>query len=168
FLAKIIRKERPDAVLPTLGGQTGLNLAVGLDAAGVLEQYDVQLLGSSLEAIQKAEDREKFHTLMEDVNEPIPPCEIVTNEESAVAFVEQIEYPVIVRPAFTLGGTGGGMCDNEKELRHIVKNGLSLSPANQCLIEKSIAGFKEIEYEVVRDKNDQAIVVCNMENIDPV
>ena len=168
FLAKIIRKERPDAVLPTLGGQTGLNLAVGLDEAGVLEQYDVQLLGSSLEAIQKAEDREKFRALMEDLNEPVPPSEIVTNEESAVAFVEQIGYPVIVRPAFTLGGTGGGMCDNEKELRHIVKNGLSLSPANQCLIEKSIAGFKEIEYEVVRDKNDQAIVVCNMENIDPV
>lgn len=168
FLTKIIRKERPDAVLPTLGGQTGLNLAVGLDDAGVLEQYDVNLLGSSLEAIQKAEDREKFRTLMEELNEPVPPSEIVTNEEAAVQFVEKIGYPIIVRPAFTLGGTGGGMCDNEKELRHIVKNGLSLSPVNQCLVEKSIAGFKEIEYEVVRDKNDQAIVVCNMENIDPV
>src|SRR5699024_11050367 len=168
FLAKIIRKERPDAVLPTLGGQTGLNLAVGLDEAGVLEQYDVQLLGSSLEAIQKAEDREKFRALMEDLNEPVPPSEIVTNEESAVAFVEQIGYPVIVRPAFTLGGTGGGMCDNEEELRIVVKNGLALSPANQCLIENSIAGFKEIEYEVLRDSKDQAIAVCNMENIDLV
>src|SRR5699024_12742150 len=131
-------------------------------------QYSVQLIGSSLEAIQKAGDREKFRDMMEDLNEPVPPSEIVTNVESAVAFGEQIGYSVIVRPAFTLGGTCGGMCDNEKELRHIVKNGLSLSPANQCLIEKSIAGFKEIEYEVVRDKNDQAIVVCNMENIDPV
>src|SRR5699024_2168793 len=150
FLAKLIRKERPDAVLPTLGGQTGLNLAVRLDEAGVLEQYDVQLLGSSLEAIQTAEDRTKVRALMGGLKEPAPPREIGTNEESAVAFVEPIGYPVIVRPAFTLGGTGGGMCDNEKELRHIVKNGLSLSPANQCLIEKSIAGFKEIEYEVVR------------------
>src|SRR5699024_12277847 len=105
---------------------------------------------------------------MEDLNEPVPPSEIVTNEVAAVAFVEQVVYPGIVRPAFTLGGTGGGMCDNEKELRHIVKNGLSLSPANQGWIEKSMAGFKEIEYEVDRDKNDQAIVVCNMENIDPV
>ena len=168
FLTKIIRKERPDAVLPTLGGQTGLNLAVALDEAGVLEQFGVKLLGSSLEAIQKAEDREKFRALMEELDEPVPPSEIVTNEEAAVQFVEKIGYPVIVRPAFTLGGTGGGMCDNEKELRHIVQNGLALSPAGQCLIEKSIAGFKEIEYEVVRDKNDQAIVVCNMENIDPV
>lgn len=168
FLSKIIRKERPDAVLPTLGGQTGLNLAVELDKAGILEELQVSLLGSSLEAIQKAEDREKFRTLMQEINEPVPPSDIVTNEEDAVAFIEEIGYPVIVRPAFTLGGTGGGMCDNEAELRHIVKNGLALSPVHQCLIEKSIAGFKELEYEVVRDKKDQAIVVCNMENVDPV
>src|SRR5699024_5570856 len=118
FVANIIRKERPDAVLTTLGGQTRPHLAAALVEAVVFEQYDVQLLGSSLEAIQKAVDREEFRALMEDLNEPVPPSEIVTNEESAVAFVEQIGYPVIVRPAFTLGGTGGGMCDNEKELRH--------------------------------------------------
>lgn len=168
FLSKIIRKERPDAVLPTLGGQTGLNLAVALDESGILAEYKVALLGTSLEAIQKAEDREKFRALMEELNEPVPPSDIVTTVEDAVQFVETIGYPIIVRPAFTLGGTGGGMCDNEEELRHIVKNGLALSPVNQCLIEKSIAGFKEIEYEVIRDKKDQAIVVCNMENIDPV
>ncbi len=168
FLSKIIRKERPDAILPTLGGQTGLNLAVELDESGILDAFNVELLGTSLEAIQKAEDREKFRTLMEELNEPVPPSEIVTDVEAALSFVEKIGYPVIVRPAFTLGGTGGGMCDNEKELIHIVKNGLALSPVHQCLIEKSIAGFKEIEYEVIRDKKDQAIVVCNMENIDPV
>src|SRR5690625_960612 len=168
FLSKIIRKEKPDALLPTLGGQTGLNLAIELDESGVLEEYGVELLGTSLDAIQKAEDREKFRTLMEELNEPVPPSEIVNNVEDAVQFIEEIGYPIIVRPAFTLGGTGGGMCHDEKELRHIVKNGLALSPVNQCLIEKSIAGFKEIEYEVIRDKKDQAIVVCNMENVDPV
>lgn len=168
FLKKIIQKERPDALLPTLGGQTGLNLAMELDALGVLEEYGVELLGTSLEAIQQAEDREKFRALMEELGEPVPPSEIVTEVEEAVDFAKEIGYPIIVRPAFTLGGTGGGMCDNEKELRHIVKNGLALSPVGQCLVEKSIAGFKEIEYEVIRDKKDQAIVVCNMENIDPV
>src|SRR5690625_2728158 len=168
FLSKIIRKEKPDALLPTLGGQTGLNLAIELDESGVLEEYGVELLGTSLDAIQKAEDREKFRTLMEELNEPVPPSEIVNNVEDAVQFIEEIGYPIIVRPAFTLGGTGGGMCHDEKELRHIVKNGLALSPVNQCLIEKSIVGFKDIEYEVIRDKKDQAIVVCNMENVDPV
>src|SRR5699024_3799238 len=168
FLTKIIKKERPDALLATLGGQTGLNIAIELDKAGVLEQYDVKLLGSSLDAIQKAEDRELFRDLMDELNEPVPASDIVNNVESAVDFATKIGYPVIVRPAFILGGTGGGMCDNEEELRIIVKNGLALSPANQCLIEKSIAGFKEIEYEVIRDSKDQAIAVCNMENIDPV
>ena len=168
FLSKIIRKERPCAILPTLGGQTGLNLAVELDQSGILEQFNVQLLGTSLEAIEKAEDREKFRALMDELNEPVPPSDIVNTVEAAVRFAEEIGYPVIVRPAFTLGGTGGGMCDTKEELEHIVKNGLALSPVNQCLIEKSIAGFKEIEYEVIRDKKDQAIVVCNMENIDPV
>src|SRR5699024_302329 len=153
---------------PTVGGQTGLNLGIALNDAGVLDEYDVELLGTSLEAIQKAEDREKFRTLMQELNEPVPPSEIVNNVEDAVTFVNEIGYPIIVRPAFTLGGTGGGMCDNEEELRHIVKNDLALSLVNQCLIEKSIAEYKEIEYEVVRDKKDQAIVVCNMENIDPV
>ena len=168
FLTKIIKKERPDAVLATLGGQTGLNLAVELDNAGVLEKYNVKLLGSSLDAIQKAEDRELFRNLMDELNEPVPASDIVTTVEAAVDFAKTIDYPVIVRPAFTLGGTGGGMCDNEEELRMIVKNGLALSPVHQCLVEKSIAGFKEIEYEVIRDSKDQAIVVCNMENIDPV
>src|SRR5690625_1992199 len=128
FLKKIIQKERPDALLPTLGGQTGLNLAIELNELGVLEQFDVRLLGTSLEAIQQAEDREKFRDLMDELNEPVPPSEIVTHVEAAVSFANEIGYPIIVRPAFTLGGTGGGMCDNEKELRHIVKNGLVLSP----------------------------------------
>lgn len=168
FLTKIIRKERPDALLPTLGGQTGLNLAIELDEAGILETHNVELLGTSLSAIQQAEDREKFRTLMEKLNEPVPQSEIVHTVEDAKRFTDEIGFPVIVRPAFTLGGTGGGMCDNESELIEIVKNGLALSPVNQCLIEKSIAGYKEIEYEVIRDKKDQAIIVCNMENIDPV
>lgn len=168
FITKIIKKERPDALLATLGGQTGLNLAIELDKQGILEKYDVKLLGSSLDAIQKAEDRELFRNLMDELNEPVPASEIVNTVDAAVDFANSIKYPVIVRPAFTLGGTGGGMCDNEEELRVVVKNGLALSPANQCLIEKSIAGFKEIEYEVIRDSKDQAIAVCNMENIDPV
>src|SRR5690625_4245090 len=168
FITKIIKKERPDALLATLGGQTGLNLAIELDKQGILEKYDVKLLGSSLDAIQKAEDRELFRNLMDELNEPVPASEIVNTVDAAVDFANSIKYPVIVRPAFTLGGTGGGMCDNEEELRIVVKNGLALSPANQCLIEKSIACFKELEYVVFRDSIDQAIAVCNMENIDPV
>ncbi|MEN2464639.1 carbamoyl-phosphate synthase large subunit [Ornithinibacillus sp. FSL M8-0202] len=168
FLTKIIRKEQPDALLPTLGGQTGLNLAVALDKTGILKQYNVALLGTSLDAIQKAEDREKFRDLMQEINEPVPESRIVNTVEEAVEFAETIGFPLIVRPAYTLGGTGGGMCYDEDDLREITRNGLALSPVNQCLIERNIAGFKEIEYEVMRDKNDQAIVVCNMENIDPV
>lgn len=168
FLSKIIRKERPDAVLPTLGGQTGLNLAVALDESDILAEYGVELLGTKLDAIQQAEDREKFRTLMNEIKEPVPESQIVNTVEQAVDFADEIGYPLIVRPAYTLGGTGGGMCYNEDDLREITKSGLSLSPVDQCLIEKNIAGFKEIEYEVMRDRNDQAIVVCNMENIDPV
>ncbi len=168
FLTKIIRKEQPDALLPTLGGQTGLNLAMALDQSGVLSQYNVELLGTTLEAIQKAEDREKFRDLMHALKEPVPESKIVNTVEQALVFAAEIGYPLIVRPAYTLGGTGGGMCYNELELKEITKNGLALSPADQCLIERNIAGFKEIEYEVMRDKNDQAIVVCNMENVDPV
>ncbi|GGJ43545.1 carbamoyl-phosphate synthase large subunit [Virgibacillus salexigens] len=168
FLTKIIRTEQPDALLPTLGGQTGLNLAVALNNTGILQEYHVELLGTSLEAIQKAEDREKFRNLMNELNEPVPASQIINTVEQACNFADSIGYPVIVRPAYTLGGTGGGMCNNETELREIARNGLSLSPVTQCLIEKNIAGYKEIEYEVMRDKNDQAIVVCNMENIDPV
>ncbi|QFT88804.1 Carbamoyl-phosphate synthase large chain [Bacillus sp. THAF10] len=168
FVSRIIRKERPDAILPTLGGQTGLNLAVELAEAGVLEECNVQILGTKLSAIQKAEDRDLFRTLMRELNEPVPDSEIITNLDEAYQFVEKIGFPVIVRPAYTLGGTGGGICSNPEELDEIVSSGLKNSPVTQCLLEKSIAGFKEIEYEVMRDCNDNAIVVCNMENIDPV
>jgi len=168
FVASIIRKERPDAILPTLGGQTGLNLAVELHERGVLKECGVEILGTNLVAIQKAEDRDLFRSLMNDLNEPVPESEIVHELQEAKDFVEKVGYPVIVRPAYTLGGTGGGICHNEEELVEIVTNGLKLSPVHQCLLEKSIAGFKEIEYEVMRDSEDHAIVVCNMENIDPV
>lgn len=168
FLTKIIRKEHPDAILPTLGGQTGLNLAMELFHKGILEDHQVQLLGSAPASIEKAEDRELFRKLMNELGEPVPESAIVHTVEEAFDFAHTIGYPLIVRPAYTLGGTGGGMCYNEEDLKEVTKNGLSLSPVNQCLIERNIAGFKEIEYEVMRDKNDQAIVVCNMENIDPV
>lgn len=168
FVSRIIRKERPDAVLPTLGGQTGLNLAVELANSGVLEECGVEILGTKLAAIEQAEDRDLFRSLMNELGEPVPESDIVNTVEGAVAFASEIGYPIIVRPAYTMGGTGGGICDNEAELKEIVANGLKLSPATQCLIEKSIAGFKEIEYEVMRDSSDHAIVVCNMENFDPV
>ncbi|MCL1990759.1 MAG: carbamoyl-phosphate synthase large subunit [Defluviitaleaceae bacterium] len=168
FLAKIIRKERPDAVLPSLGGQTGLNLVVELAEAGILEANHVEILGTHLSSIEQAEDRDLFRSLMNELNEPVPESIIATQVEEAVAFANEIGYPIIVRPAFTLGGTGGGIVDNEQDLRTVVENGLTLSPVTQCLIERSIAGYKEIEYEVMRDANDNAIVVCNMENVDPV
>ncbi|RFU63206.1 carbamoyl-phosphate synthase large subunit [Peribacillus saganii] len=168
FVSKIIRKERPDAMLPTLGGQTGLNMAVELSKSGVLEECGVEILGTKLSAIEQAEDRDLFRTLMNKLGEPVPDSDIVHTTEEALRFVERVGYPVIVRPAFTLGGTGGGICSDEAELLEIVTGGLKHSPVNQCLLEKSIAGMKEIEYEVMRDSNDNAIVVCNMENIDPV
>ena len=168
FVAQIVRQERPDGILPTLGGQTGLNMAVKLAKAGVLEQENVRLLGTQLSSIERAEDREQFRALMRELGEPVPESAIVTSVEEAVAFADEIGYPVIVRPAYTLGGTGGGIGRNEEELREIVSAGLRYSPIGQCLIEKSIAGMKEIEYEVMRDANDNCIVVCNMENIDPV
>ncbi|WP_156021450.1 carbamoyl-phosphate synthase large subunit [Streptococcus ruminantium] len=168
FVTRILRKERPDALLPTLGGQTGLNMAMELSKAGILEELGVELLGTKLSAIDQAEDRDLFKQLMEELKQPIPESTIVTTVEEALHFAREIGYPVIVRPAFTLGGTGGGMCTDEVELREIVKNGLKLSPVTQCLIERSIAGFKEIEYEVMRDAADNALVVCNMENFDPV
>jgi carbamoyl-phosphate synthase large subunit len=168
FVSRIIRKERPDALLATLGGQTGLNLAVELANSGVLEECDVEILGTKLSAIKKAEDRELFRNLMNELGEPVPDNVIVHQLEEAYKFVKRVGFPVIVRPAYTLGGTGGGICDNQKELDEIVTSGLKNSPVHQCLLEKSIAGFKEIEYEVMRDSNDNAIVVCNMENIDPV
>ncbi len=168
FVSRILRKENSDALLPTLGGQTGLNMAIELAASGILAELEIELLGTKLTAIDQAEDRDLFKQLMEELGQPIPESAIINTVAEAVAFATEIGYPVIVRPAFTLGGTGGGMCDNEEELRLIAENGLKLSPATQCLIEKSIAGFKEIEYEVMRDSADNAIVVCNMENFDPV
>ena len=168
FITNIIRKERPDALLPTLGGQTGLNMAVELDKAGVLEEFNVELLGTKLSSIQQAEDRDLFRQLMAELNQPVPESDIIHTVDEALRFAAEIGYPLIVRPAFTMGGTGGGICHNEADLREIVANGLRYSPVTQCLLEKSIAGFKEIEYEVMRDSNDNAIVVCNMENIDPV
>ncbi|MDR7236221.1 carbamoyl-phosphate synthase large subunit [Neobacillus drentensis] len=168
FVSRIIRKERPDALVATLGGQTGLNLAVDLSESGVLAECEVEILGTKLSAIKQAEDRDLFRSLMNELNEPVPDSEIIHEIAEAKAFVEKIGFPVIVRPAYTLGGTGGGICHNQEELEEIVTSGLKHSPVKQCLLEKSIAGFKEIEYEVMRDGNDNAIVVCNMENIDPV
>ncbi|WP_313539070.1 carbamoyl-phosphate synthase large subunit [Enterococcus sp.] len=168
FVSRILRKEQPDAILPTLGGQTGLNMAMELANSGILDELQIELLGTKLSAIDQAEDRDLFKQLMEELEQPIPESEIVSTVEEAVIFAKKIGFPIIVRPAFTLGGTGGGMCNNEEELRQIAENGLKLSPVTQCLIERSIAGFKEIEYEVMRDSADNAIVVCNMENFDPV
>jgi carbamoyl-phosphate synthase large subunit len=168
FVSRIIRKERPDAILATLGGQTGLNLAVELAESGILEECGVEILGTKLSAIQQAEDRELFKDLMNELGEPVPESAIVHSIDEAYEFIKQVGYPVIVRPAFTLGGTGGGICHDEEDLNEIILSGLKNSPVGQCLLERSIAGFKEIEYEVMRDSNDNAIVVCNMENFDPV
>lgn len=168
FVTQIIRQERPDGLLPTLGGQTGLNMAVELARAGILEQENVKLLGTQLDSIEKAEDRDLFRELMRELAQPVPESTIVTTLQEALDFAEEIGYPLIVRPAYTLGGTGGGICSNEEELRETVTSGIRYSPISQCLIEKSIAGMKEIEYEVMRDANDNCIVVCNMENFDPV
>lgn len=168
FASRIIQKERPDAILGSFGGQTGLNLVVDLAQSGILEANGVEILGTSLEAIEKAEDREKFKRLMLELNEPVPDSITVNDVESAVEFAESIGYPVVIRPAFTLGGTGGGFAKNREQIIDITKNGLKLSPMHQCLIEKSIAGYKEIEFEIMRDSSDNAIAICSMENVDPV
>ncbi|MGG2952338.1 carbamoyl phosphate synthase large subunit [Geobacillus stearothermophilus] len=164
----IIAKERPDGLLATFGGQTGLNLAFQLHEAGVLEKYGVRLLGTPIEAIKRGEDREAFRALMHELGEPVPESEIVTSVEEAVAFAEQIGFPIIIRPAYTLGGTGGGIAENMEQFLALVEKGLNESPIHQCLIERSVAGFKEIEYEVMRDQSNTCITVCNMENVDPV
>ncbi|TSB46145.1 carbamoyl phosphate synthase large subunit [Alkalicoccobacillus porphyridii] len=164
----IIKKEKPDGLLATLGGQTGLNLALELHDSGILAANNVDLLGTPIDSIKKGEDRDLFRSLMNELNEPVPESEIVTTANEAIVFAEKVGYPIIVRPAYTLGGAGGGIAKDEGHLLQIVSGGLDLSPINQCLIEKSIAGFKEIEYEVMRDANDTCITVCNMENIDPV
>ena len=168
YVAKIIRFERPDAIVPGLGGQTGLNLAVQLAKKGILKECQVEILGTSFESIERAEDRELFKELCESLGEPVLPSHIAMSIEEAVAVAEEIGYPVVLRPAFTLGGTGGGFADDETELREMMRNSLSLSPVHQGRGEKSIKGYKEIEYEVMRDRNDTAICICCMENIDPV
>lgn len=155
-VSRIIRQEYPDAILPTLGGQIGLNLAVALGKTGILDELNIQMLGTKLASIDEAEDREKFKELMQRLNEPVPASKTVGTVVEALEFAHEIGYPVIVRPAFTMGGTGGGMCHNDDELKAIAANGLDLSPATQCLIEKSIAGYKEIEFEVMRDAADNA------------
>ncbi len=167
-VAKIIRIERPDGILCSIGGQTGLNLGMKLYKNGILEECHTELLGTSYDAISKAEDRELFKELCQSINEPILESYSAKTLDEVIAAANKIGYPVILRPAFTLGGTGGGFADNEEELRPLATNGLKLSPVGEVLVEKSIKGYKEIEYEVLRDKNDTAIVVCNMENIDPV
>ena len=168
FVAKIIRMERPDAILAGIGGQTGLNLAVALEKKGVLGECNTELLGTKIESIEMAEDRELFKELCRKIGEPILPSEIAQSMEEGLKAAEKIGYPLVLRPAYTLGGTGGGFVDNEEEFRIIMKNALAQSPVHQVLVEKSVRGFKEIEYEVIRDANDTAITICNMENIDPV
>ncbi|MGN0452247.1 MAG: carbamoyl-phosphate synthase large subunit [Ruminococcus sp.] len=168
YISKIVRFERPDAILPGIGGQTGLNLAMQLEKKGVLRECGVELLGTPSKSIERAEDRELFKELCEELGEPVLPSDIATSIEDGLRVANEIGFPVVLRPAFTLGGTGGGFADNEAEFLPLMKNALSLSPVNQVLIEKSIKGYKEIEYEVIRDANDTAITVCNMENLDPV
>ena len=168
YMAKILRYERPDAIVPGIGGQTGLNLAMKLAKKGVLEECQVELLGTKVESIERAEDRELFKELCEEIGEPVLPSIITHSIEEGLKAAEEIGYPVVLRPAFTLGGTGGGFVNNAEELVEIMKNALKLSPVHQVLVEKSVKGFKEIEYEVIRDANDTAITICNMENLDPV
>ncbi len=168
YIAKILRYERPDAIVPGIGGQTGLNLAMQLEKKGILKECRVQLLGTSSESIERAEDRELFKEMCEKIGEPVIPSEITYNIEQAKEAAKRIGYPVVLRPAFTLGGTGGGFAYNEEELIETARNGFALSPVHQLLVEKSVKGYKEIEFEVMRDATDKAITICGMENIDPV
>ena len=167
-IERVIKREKPDALLPTLGGQTGLNLAVELSEAGILEKYNVQLLGSSVETIKNAEDRELFRKMLQEIGEPVPPSSIVSGIDEANVALETIGLPLVIRPAYTLGGTGGGIANTLEEFHDIVAGGLAASPIHQVLIEKSIVGWKELEYEVMRDGSDNCITICNMENIDPM
>lgn len=168
FVKQIIKKENPDGILASLGGQTGLNMAVQLAADGILNEMGIELLGTSLESIKKAEDRELFKLTMQEIDEKVPHSTIVTNLEDAVKFAEEVGFPIIIRPAYTLGGTGGGIANDMDEFRYICGKGLKLSMINQVLLEQSVAGWKEIEYEVMRDSADNCIIICNMENFDPV
>ena len=167
-LERIIAMEKPDGILPGLGGQTGLTLSMELAKSGFLDKHGVRLLGVRSETIDKAEDRELFKEAMLEIGQPCVPSVVVNDEQAAVDFANKIGYPVIVRPAFTLGGAGGGIAENERELREIARGGLELSPIHQTLIEKSIYGWKEIEFEVMRDRLGNVICVCSMENLDPV
>ncbi|WP_300278816.1 carbamoyl-phosphate synthase large subunit [Peptacetobacter sp.] len=168
FIEKIIEKERPDSLLAGMGGQTGLNLAVELYESGILDKYGVKVIGTSVESIKKGEDRDIFREVMKEINQPVIESDIVTTLEDGLAYASKIGYPLVVRPAYTLGGTGGGIAENEEELKEILVHGLQLSPVSQVLLEKSIKGWKEIEYEVMRDSIGNSIVICNMENVDPV
>lgn len=164
----ILKQEQPDAILPTLGGQTGLNLAVELAKAGILDELNIELLGTNLHTINQAEDREEFKALMNDLSQPIPPSKTVYDLQTGLDFAHEIGYPVIIRPAYTLGGTGGGFANNDDDMTTVLNRGLTMSPETECLIEKSIAGYKEIEFEVMRDHNGSSIIVTGMENFDPV
>lgn len=168
FCERVIATEKPDALLPTLGGQTGLNLAIQLADSGILEKYNVKLLGTPLSAIRKAEDREQFRSLMREIKEPVPESWIIETPEQLEAALDEVPYPCIVRPAYTLGGTGGGIAKNREELIEIGNNGLKLSMRSQIMVERSLLGWKEVEYEVMRDKEGNCITVCNMENFDPM
>ena len=168
YIAKILRYERPDAILPGIGGQTGLNLAMQLEKKGILKECRVELLGTSSSSIERAEDRELFKKMCEEIGEPVIPSEITYSLEEAIVAAKKIGYPVVLRPAFTLGGTGGGFANNEEDLKELAVNAFALSPVHQVLIEKSVKGYKEIEFEVMRDSTGKAITICGMENIDPV
>ena len=168
YVAKIIRHERPDAILPGIGGQTGLNLAMQLERKGILQECGVELLGTQSTSIEQAEDRNLFKLLCDSIGEPTLPSDIAATVDEGLAIAQKIGFPVVLRPAFTLGGTGGGFADDPDGFLELMKNALELSPVNQVLVEKSVKGYKEIEYEVMRDRNDTAITICNMENVDPV
>lgn len=168
YVKEIIKKEKPDGILASLGGQTGLNMAVELSEDGIIEEYGIELLGTSLQSIKLAEDRELFKNTMESINEKVAVSSIVNTLEDGEKFVESVGFPIIIRPAYTLGGSGGGIANDIEEFRYICSKGLKLSPITQVLLEQSVAGWKEIEYEVVRDNNDNCIIICNMENFDPV
>ena len=167
-LEQIIAKERPDALLPNLGGQTGLNLAFGLNKAGILAKYDVQVIGVNLDAIERGEDREIFKATMQSLGIDTPRSDVAYTVEQAEAIADKLQYPVVVRPAYTMGGAGGGLVYNVEELRSIAGTGLELSMTHQCLIEESILGWEELEVEVVRDSKNQMIAICFIENIDAV
>jgi len=167
FVKKIIRREKPDG-FSVPGGQTGLNMAIQLAEDGILDEMGIELLGTSLESIRKAEDRELFKKTMQEIGEKVPLSTIATDLDSAVKFAEEVGFPIIIRPAYTLGGTGGGIAHNMEEFKYICGKGLKLSLIHQVLLEQSVAGWKEIEYEVIRDGADNSIIICNMENFDPV